>query len=367
MGLAGDTMASDWWETIKVKGDFRYRHDMIKQDETDARHRQRIRVRLGIFGEVSDYTKVGIQLATGSDDPVSTNQTLDGGFSTKSVGLDLAYFEATHPKLAGVTLTGGKFKNPFFKPGKSELIWDSDWNPEGGVVSFDHKADNLTLTLTGAGLWIDERSSGDDSYMLTGQAVGKFAFNDSNSAVAFGGSMFNYVNAQGFTPFFDPEEDMGNSVISFTHLEIVDTDTSVALDSIHYATGFELLEVFGEFSHKFDKTPITVMGDFVTNTAADSLNTGWLVGVRVGKAGKPGSWEFRYLYRNVEQDAVVGTFTDSDFRGGGTDARGHEFGGAIQLAVNTAFKVTYFVNEIDIEADNQKDFNRLMVDLQLKF
>jgi hypothetical protein len=109
------------------------------------------------------------------------------------------------------------------------------------------------------------------------------------------------------------------------------------------------------------------MGDFVTNTAADSLNNGWLVGLRVGKAKKPGSWEFRYIYRNVEQDAVVGTFTDSDFRGGGTDAKGHEFGGAVQLAENTAFNLSYFVNEIGLEADDPADFNRMQIDLQLKF
>jgi len=132
------------------------------------------------------------------------------------------------------------------------------------------------------------------------------------------------------------------------------------------ATEYELFEVFGEVSHKFESVPVTVMADYVSNTAADSLNTGWLLGVRVGKAKKPGSWEFRYNYREIEKDAVFGTFADSDFRGGGTDAKGHEVGGALQLADNTAFKATYFINKIGLDAA-ESDFNRLQIDLQLKF
>jgi hypothetical protein len=69
----------------------------------------------------------------------------------------------------------------------------------------------------------------------------------------------------------------------------------------------------------------------------------------------------------VEKDAVIGTFTDSDFRGGGTDAKGHEIGGSYQLAKNSAINLTYFINEIGLELDDPQDFKRLQADLQLKF
>ncbi|MEA3296322.1 MAG: putative porin, partial [candidate division Zixibacteria bacterium] len=353
-----DTLASNWWESIKVKGDLRYRHEMIKKQDKDVRHRHRVRARIGIFGEISSYTKVGIQLATGSDDPVSTNQTLDGAFSTKNIGIDLAFFTTGFKGVEGLTVIGGKMKNPLFKPGKSELIWDGDLNPEGGAATFQKAIDNFVLTLTGAGFWIDERSSSDDSYIAAGQAIGRLYFNEKISNFTFGGSIFNYVNTKGYQPFFDHEDPMGNSTVLF-----VENNDTVS----HYANDYELIELFGEATHKFKNIPVTVIGDFVTNNAADSLNTGWLVGLRVGKAKKTGSWEFRYIYRNVEADAVLGMFTDSDFRGGGTDARGHEIGGAVQLAANTAFKATYFSNEIGLQEAETEDFNRLQVDLQLKF
>jgi hypothetical protein len=352
------SFASNWWEAVKVKGDLRYRHEMIDEEGKDARHRHRIRARIGIYGTVSDYTTVGIQLATGSDDPVSTNQTLDDAFSTKNVGIDLAYFEATHPKLKGLSLQGGKFKNPFFKPGESELLWDSDWNPEGGALFFDRDLKDVNITLIGSGLWIDERSSDDDSWLGALQGVAELNVNESGTTVAVGGSFFSYVNSKGFSPFFDAEDPKGNSAT------VIGDDGEQMLQ---YANGFEILEVFGEVTHKFDKFPVTVMFDFVNNSAVDSLNTGWLAGLRVGKAKKPGSWAFRYIYRKVEADAVVGAFTDSDFRGGGTDAEGHEIGGELQLVDNTAFNVSYFINKIGLQADKKADFKRLQVDLQLKF
>ncbi|MCP4685271.1 MAG: hypothetical protein GY867_07460 [bacterium] len=356
LGRADGASAEEWWEKMTVKGDLRYRHEMIDQEDKDARHRHRIRARFGIFAKASDYTKIGIQLATGSTDPVSTNQTLDGAFSTKNVGVDLAYFTTSFPKIDGLSLTAGKLKNPFYKAGKSELVWDSDYNPEGGVAVYKKDFDNTSLMLLGAGLWIDERSSGDDSWMAGGQVVLSHKLGDKKTSFAVGGSMFNYVNTKGFAPFYD-DDGFGNSLDM-----VVDGD-----DTTHvFGNEYELFELFGEASHKINQTPITVMGDYVSNTAADSLNTGWLVGVRVGKAKKPGSWEFRYNYREIETDAVVGTFADSDFRGGGTDAKGHEMGGAVQLAANSAFKATYFINTIGLDAD-ESDFNRLQVDLQLKF
>lgn len=341
--------ATDWWESCKIKGDLRYRHEMIDTEGRDARHRQRVRARIGIEGQVSDMTNVRVQLATGSDDPVSTNQTLDNGFSTKPIMLNLAYFEIKPQTLPGFIIQGGKFHNPFFKPGSSELLWDSDLNPEGGLLSWQTQSEPLSLRLIGSGLWIDERSSDKDSWMAAGQGILVFNLKPQNTKVSVGGGFFDFVNAAGYTAFFDGEP-MGNSVDSLDR----------------YLNDYEIVELFLEASRDFEKIPVTVMADFATNTATDSLNQGWLVGACIGKAKKPGSWSIRYVYREVQKDAVVGSFTDSDFRGGGTDAKGHEIGGCLQLAHNTTFGVTYFSNKIGLERP-EEDFGRLQVDLQLNF
>ncbi|MBN1212530.1 MAG: putative porin, partial [candidate division Zixibacteria bacterium] len=200
------TNAGEWWESVKVKGDLRYRHEMIDTENKDAYHRHRLRARLAVEGQVSATTKVGIQLATGLDDPVSTNQTLTGSFSSKSVVLDMAYFDYKPTALPELKITAGKFHNPFFKPGSSELIWDSDFNPEGGVATFSKDFEDITLTLIGSGLWIEERSSNDDSWMGAGQGVFRYNINDKKSSITLGAGFFNYVNTVGFAPFYDGKD-----------------------------------------------------------------------------------------------------------------------------------------------------------------
>jgi len=348
--LSITALAGDWTENVKVSGDFRYRHEMIDQESKDVRNRHRIRARVGIEGKVNETTQTFIQLATGSDDPVSTNQTLDDGFSTKNIMLDMAYLRIQPRQITELSIIGGKFSNPFYKPEKSELIWDSDFNPEGGTVNFQKDFNDITLTIIGAGLWIDERSADKDSWLAAGQGVVKYYMNDEKISLAFGGGYFNYINTAGFEPFFDHEDPKGNSI---------------GMDST-YINNYRLLEFYGEGNHHIGASPITVMGDFVTNTAADSNNTGWLAGIRIGKTQKPGNWAFRYIYRELEKDAVIGMYTDSDFRGGGTDAKGHEIGGDYQIAANSTFGVTYFINTIGLTGDGT-GFNKLQVDLQVKF
>ncbi len=347
--LSTTAMAGNWWETIKLKGDLRYRHEMLKTGEQNARNRERMRARLGIQGKVSDMTSVHIQLATGSSDPVSTNQTLGDGFSTKSIMLDKAYLEMTPDFAPGLIVEGGKFETPFFKPGESELLWDSDLNPEGGAANWTGGGKDIKLELIGAGLWIEERSSQKNSWLAAGQAVLEYEMPDGKGSFAVGSGFFDYENTVGFEPFYN-DEPMGNTVDTLGH----------------YVDKYQLLELFAEVGHHVDKIPVVLLADYVNNTGADSLNQGWLVGIRIGKTKKPGSWDFHYNYREVKKDAVIGTFTDSDFRGGGTDGKGHEIGGGVQLANNTTFNVSYFINKLGVEGPGI-DFKRLQVDLQLKF
>ena len=72
--------------------------------------------------------------ATGGDDPRSSNQTLGGSGSRKSIGLDMAYIDWKF--MEGGNLLLGKQVNPIFRPGQS-LFYDGDYNPEGGAVKFD--------------------------------------------------------------------------------------------------------------------------------------------------------------------------------------------------------------------------------------
>ena len=66
--------------------------------------------------------------------------------------------------------------------------------------------------------------------------------------------------------------------------------------------------------------PAVIFGNYVRNRDASSGDDGWLVGVGLGKVKKAKSWSLKYQYQELESDAVLGLFSDSDFAGGDTGA-----------------------------------------------
>ena len=81
------------------------------------------------------------------------------------------------------------------------------------------------------------------------------------------------------------------------------------------------------------------------------------------KIRAPGRWG--YEYRDIEKDAVVGVFSDSDFVGGGTDGKGHKFSVGYAVAKNATLSGTYFMTEKDVDGDGNRDddYDRLQLDL----
>jgi len=349
--------AESWTDKIKFKGDFRYRHELTAEENKEQRIRHRIRARIGMFADVSDGVTFGFQMTSGSSDPVSNNQTLGDGFSTKNLGIDFAYFEVKPGTVKGLKLLGGKFKNPWYKPGKSELIWDSDWNPEGLFASYKTKdLGSIEIFVDAAMFWVEERSSTDDALLVGGQGGLTFKLMDENAYVTVGGSYYSYLNAKDYQPFVDPEDGFGNSL---------GMAMSEDGNSYYYLYDYNLLEVFFEAGGKLQNLPVTIMVDYVTNSGADKDNTGYLAGIHVGKVKEWGTIAARYIYREVQKDAVLGAYTDSDFIGGGTDGKGHEFGVDLGLTKNISTSASFFVNQIGV--NNSKDFKRLQVDLNFKF
>ena len=106
--------AEEWYETIKLKGDLRFRHEWIDQDGKDTRNRWRLRLRLGASAQVNEDLDVNLRLASGSDDPISTNQSLDSGFSTKNFGLDRAYLDWHPYAVEGLHVQAGKNSTAFY-------------------------------------------------------------------------------------------------------------------------------------------------------------------------------------------------------------------------------------------------------------
>ena len=336
-------------DKIKFKGDFRYRVEAIDLEDQDSRYRHRIRLRFGLTAQVNDEISVIFQMSSGSTDPVSNNQSLDDAFSTKNLGINLAYARWEPSKLQGLSLMAGKMDNPFMSVGESELIWDPDLTLEGVAGSVEHQLQEIGLFFNAGFFWIEERSSDDDSYFIGTQGGLKFDLADTPGYIILGGGYIDYVNAQGFRPFYEADESAGNSL----------TDEGM------YREDFNEVDIFAEAGTKIRNTPVAVFTDFGTNVAADEDNIGWLMGITAGKTKDPGSWNFRYQYKYMEKDVVVGRFTDSDFIGGGTDGKGHEINFSFQAMKATTLAFTLFLNKYSLE--DEIDFTRFQGDIKFKF
>ncbi len=78
-------------------------------------------------------------------------------------------------------------------------------------------------------------------------------------------------------------------------------------------------------------------------------------------------WQLEYLYQELEADAVLGTLTDSDFIGGGTDGTGHIIKGSYDLTSKISLKGTLFLNKRGGGLGIEEDYDRFMLDISFKY
>jgi hypothetical protein len=356
-----DLPATDenWSDRIKLDGDFRYRYERIDPEGSDTRRRNRIRARTNIKAAVSDNIDVGFGLATGGDDPVSTNQTLGGGGSSKTVVLNLAYVDWEAAE--GLNLYAGKFKNPLKRVGGQPLTWDGDWTPEGLAVKYQRNW--FFANALGTFLESDSRRS-NDNFSWGGQFGGSGAIGNIKIT---GGLGYYSIPTQGESTTFgdpsDPGDFYGNTAVEAGGLAC---GTNPGTDCV-YLYDYELTQVFAEASFDVGEWPMLVFLDYVNNSDASENDTGWTIGTKIGQAKDRGQMQFTYYYADKEADSMLGLLTDSDFGGGGTDSKGHWLQFNYGLNKSWTIGAQYFINEIDVASGNRSDFNRLMIDMQWKW
>jgi len=348
---AEESEVPKWVKTIKLKGDLRLRYQLTTKDapgkEIADRSRARVRARIGIGAKIADGIKVGIGITSGGDDPRSTNQTLDGGFSSKGFQLDYAYaaLKLSEP----ITVVGGKFarKKAVWHP--SDLLWDSDINVEGASVAFEKG----TLFLNAGGFILEEEKNSSDPSLYVVQPGIKTKAGDFSIKIALAYYVFGGV--QGRSIDFSSKS---NSLI-----DPADKDSGLLYDYDVIAPAVEIAvknPMSGTVPHA------ALFGEYVKNSDPSDLNTGFLVGFKVGnkKVKKAKQWQFKYLYRELEKDAWLDALPDSDFAGGKTGYKGHELIAQAGIKKNAVFAIDYYRTE---EINGSKEEEVVQVDFNFKF
>ncbi|MGI9309034.1 MAG: putative porin [Gammaproteobacteria bacterium] len=365
---------SSWADRIKIVGDFRYRYQNEDRSDRDKdRNRQRIRARPAIIAQVTDSTEVGFGLTTGGEDPVSANQTLGGGGSSKDINLDLAYVTWVPEYGAGAFLTAGKFANPLVAPAKSGLMWDSDWRPEGFNLGW--KNDMFFAQYFGTWLESDDSGGGGSEYSWGVNGGIDSAFGPLR--VKAGASYYEFNLAGESCAVSSDNEDF--DCFDNTFSEVITTipnpvpppaTIDLVTDKL-FVYDYELINAFAEVGFDVGSLPLSVWADWVQNQDAPSgKDTGYQAGAQIGKAKKRGTWQFKAYYEDLESDAVVGQLTNSDFGGGGTDGKGYFVSAKYATSDYTNIAIGYYdVEKQDTENNglNPFDWKTLQLDFNFKY
>ena len=337
---------SSWADTITWKGDYRFRYENIDQEGRDDRERYRIRARPALVAKTSATTEVGFGMATGGDDPVSTNQTLGGGGTHKELNLDLAY--ATWTGLENTAITGGKFVNPFYSVEKNQLIFDSDFRPEGVGLSW---AGDM-LFATGTYSFVESDSDKND-YGIWAVQLGA-VFEPIDGATLTAAAAYIDIPTKGQPAIYE-DDFYGNSFVVVDGVDVYEYDYKLVNASL--GLGITLFDM-----------PFTVYANYVDNQDADDLATGYLAGVQLGKAKAAGQWEVSYEYEDMDANATLGLLTNSDFAGGGTDNKGSTFSAKYAIDSQWYVATTYFFdNKVGVKQGDDANYDRIQLDTGFKY
>ncbi|MGY2276627.1 putative porin [Pseudomonas monsensis] len=352
----------------------------------DRTNQFRIRARLGMKAVISPEWTAGIRIGTGSDNnPVSTTQSLGGGFAKKDIWLDQGYLN--WKPTDELTLTGGRFANPFMS---TDMLYSNDLNFDGVAAIFDHKlnrdwgvfgtvgafpVDYTNDTASSNGF---DKEESDNKWLYGAQIGAKWAINSNNrlkGALAY--YRFDDIQGQRSSPC-EPwagapgcDSDgsraafmqKGNSVFLLRDItpNPLNPTTTPQPQFVGLASEFNLLDLNlvwdadlpqdfklrsqGNYIHNlaYDEGEMRKRsaGQIVNNLDSDgNIESGanaWMVQFTLGSAldlKKQGDWNMFAGYKYIQPDALPDGFNDSSFHLGGTNAKGYFLGGNYGLAKN---------------------------------
>lgn len=427
-GWAAPNETPEWSKRIRVEGDMRVRNESrsysggnsnieinwaaindgsgydvnpntnlalpsLLNTRQDRRNLFRARARLGIFADITDQTKAGVRLASGSDDsPVSTTQTLGGGLGKKNVWLDQMWL--SHQPLDWLTVTGGRFGNPFVS---TDMLYSGDLNFDGIAAQFDKTLANKDISLFGTLGLIpleyssdsfpsrsQDKQSSENKWLLGAQFGANWKLDKDNSlrgAIAY----YDFHNTTGrvsepcalyagaeacSTDWSRPAfMQKGNTLMLLRNIALDPTDPANTPQPqyVGLASKFQLIDLNFRWDTKVAGYGLRLDANYLRNQAYDKAkmfaraqggivnNFGGTGGTSEadfqsgGNAynlqatfGKPspslrGDWNVLVGYKRIEPDALPDGFNDSSFHQGGTNAKGYFLGASYAIDKNAWF------------------------------
>lgn len=361
---------------------------------TETQNRMRVRARLGAEAQLGDFD-VGVRVATGNiQDPSSESQTLGNYGGRYTVGFDeffIRWAKKTEEGLEWVSTTGGRFANPFFAP--TEMVWARDFTFEGltstlrwGFGDGDDGNDQsqVFMTIGAYPLAVVPLSTQNNKYLVAGQLGTVLRWGDSDQSLRIAAAYYDFLHVEGiqnppdltFYNFSAPAFiRYGNTVFQISNST---TDSTINLFGL--ASRFRLADVALRYDLPIGRYTFGVAAEGVRNIGYNQREILARTGATIPKEinGEVGELSFGYptvteaehwraavYYRYVQADAVIDAFTDADFHGGGTNARGWVASMSLGVAPSTWLQFRYYSS--DVINGPQFSLDTIQLDLNAQF
>jgi len=342
---------SSIFDRVHLKNDLRLRYESIERDDKENKYRNRYRLRLGAKIDLIDNLQLEVGMRSGFANPTSGNQTFHDDEPLKDYFLQSLRFNilGLAYKSDNSIVKIGRQPYMMYRPIKSQLVWDNDVSMNG--VNYQYKDNTKIITLGVNQPSLEESAQSRDNVNLyVAQYVQKATLESVKLNV--GAGIYYYDGLKGNTTLFGKSK--GNTLAN-----------SVYADDYHIVEGFgelQLKDVFGK--------PLKFAASVAYNFGADDNNFGYDLGVQLGKAKRIGDWQVKYSYTDIEENAVLGAYSDSDNFGGGTAAKGHAIRTKYKMGKNLYIAGNFFFNTLyasKSKTDVEADYERVQLDVIVKF
>jgi len=351
------------FDRIHFKGDLRLRYESketVYYDGSESnKYLGRYRLRLGSNIDITDNLHFDVGMRSGFGNPTSGNQTfVEANKPTEP--LSDYFFQSLRFNILDIAYTSGnstwkvgRSLYMMYRPIKSQLVWDNDLSLDG--VNYQYQDDTKIIT---AGInqasYAENWDAVNDVNLFIAQYVQKTKLE--SSTLNLGTGFYYYDGVKGNTPLYSDDDGtgMGNTIV----------------DGV-FANDYHILEGFAELKFKdVLGKPFAIAAGVAYNTAADDKNFGYDLAFQLGKTEQIGDWQVKYSYTDIQEDAVLGSHSDSDNFDGGSAAKGHAIRSKYKFGKNTYLAGTFFFNTLyasKVGDPGDADYERVQLDAIIKF
>jgi hypothetical protein len=329
-----------WLENLTFSGDLRLRYEYLRFAEStggrrDDDDRGRYRLRVGVVKRwPSEDLELGFMLASGDGGaPTSTNETMGDQFFRDEIRIDRAYASWKPKQVPGLWVTGGKIAQPWVG---TELVWDTDINPEGVWVQYDVPGMKGFRPFVAAGaFFLTYNNVGDDS------------------------TLFDY--AAGFN--VDLPKDVVWTVAANWY------QSSHFQNNLNAGEEWDYINLTNFFTFKVSGVPVKAFADYVHNCGAnqdtpDDRSDGYAFGVRIGQNKKKKDLSFKYEWRYQQLECSPAIFNDANFLDG---HKGHVGGLTYNLTDYLTVQAVLFYTDPIYNPDREGNIVTLQADIMWRF